>query len=93
MYYRLDGAILCILDKGCLNETTFHENEVWFAVREKQHIKQAIPYEFTHTINMVALRVNRIIPSRFTAPKIAVSPILNWIKRQYFCETKGQESD
>ena len=39
---KLDGAILCILDKQCLNETTFHETESWFAVREKQYTKQVI---------------------------------------------------
>ena len=77
--HKLDGAILCILGKRYLNETTFHGTEVWFAVRNKQHTKQVIFSILTlrvhHTISMVALRVNRTIPPRITVSKIAVIPL------------------
>ena len=94
---KLDYAILCILDKRCLNDTAFYETEVGFAVRDKQHTKQVIFSILTlrvhRTITMVALRVNRNIPARLPVPKVVVFPIFNWMKRQYFCQTKDQESD
>ena len=69
------------LKSGLLSETINTPNKSFFSI---------LALRVHHTISMVALRVNRTIPPRITLSKIAVTPTFNWVKRQHFCQTKGQ---
>ena len=95
--HKQDGAILCILNKRCLNEATFHETEVWFAVRDNQNTKQVTFIIFIFSVHPYHKYGCTLSKPHHTSEiyrtQTAVSPTLNWMKRQYFCQTKGQESD